>query len=332
MPPDSPLLSTPLTRELGIRLPIIGGPMFPCSNAELVGAVSAAGGIGVIQPISLTWVHGHDFREGIRLILRLSGGAPVGMNALIEGGGRRYRRRMDEWLEIALEEGIRFFVTSLGNPRPIVDRVAPHGGRVYHDVTELKWGVKGRDGGVHGLIAVNARAGGHAGSRDPRPLLDELAPLGLPVVCAGGVSTGADFRAALDAGYAGVQVGTRFIATPECRVGDGWKEAIVQAGESDIVHTERVTGIPLAVIATPRIRREGVRASALARRLLRGRLTKKWVRSAYRIRAGLLFRHSALSHSAAGEDYWQAGRSVAGIDAIESVATIMKRFEDAVTG
>ena len=89
--------------------------MYPCSNPELVAAVSEAGGIGIVQPISLTYVHGHDFREGLRLIRRLTS-KPIGMNALIEQSSKAYHERMERWVDIALEEGVRFFVTSLGNP------------------------------------------------------------------------------------------------------------------------------------------------------------------------------------------------------------------------
>ena len=118
--------STPLTRAAGIEVPLICGAMYPCSNPELVAAVSEAGGIGVVQPISLTYVHGHDFREGLRLIRRLTS-KPIGMNALIEQSSKAYRERMERWIDVALEEGVRFFVTSLGNPRWVVDRV--HAGR-----------------------------------------------------------------------------------------------------------------------------------------------------------------------------------------------------------
>src|SRR6187402_2032864 len=103
--------STPLTEHAHIAVPLICGPMYPCSNPELVAAVSRAGGLGVVQPISLTYVHGHDFREGLRLISRLSGGKPMGMNALIEASSETYKRRMEQWVDIALEEGVRFFVT-----------------------------------------------------------------------------------------------------------------------------------------------------------------------------------------------------------------------------
>ena len=185
-------LDTPLAAHARIALPIIGGAMYPCGNPELVAAVSEAGGIGIVQPIALTYVHGHDFRAGLRLIKRLTS-KPIGMNALIEASSKTYHERMTRWVDIALEEGIRFFVTSLGNPRWVVDAVTPHGGIVYHDVTEKKWAEKGKDGGIHGLIAVNARAGGHSGPRNPEPLLTELNGLGLPVVCAGGIGDAAEF-------------------------------------------------------------------------------------------------------------------------------------------
>src|SRR5262245_35480147 len=116
--------------------------MYPCSNPELVGAVSAAGGIGVVQPVSLTYVHGHDYREGLRLISKIAGGRPIGMNALIEQGSRHYHERMVRFIETSLEEGVRFFITSLGKPRWVVDRVAPVGGIVYHDVTDRRWALK----------------------------------------------------------------------------------------------------------------------------------------------------------------------------------------------
>jgi len=198
-------LSTPLTRDAGIEVPLICGPMYPCSNPELVAAVSEAGGLGVLQPISLTYVHGHDFREGIRYMRTLTS-KPIGMNALIEASSKTYHERMVRWIDIALEEGVRFFITSLGKPKWVVDKVHAAGGIVYHDVTERKWAEKGLEGGVDGLIAVNNRAGGHAGPRAVEALYEELADLGVPVVCAGGIAGPERFRQALDLGYAGVQM------------------------------------------------------------------------------------------------------------------------------
>jgi nitronate monooxygenase len=318
------MTATALTRHAGIDVPLICGAMYPCSNPELVAAVSEAGGIGIVQPISLTYVHGHDYREGLRLIRRLTS-KPIGFNALIEASSRAYHERMVRWVNLALEEGIRFFITSLGNPRWVVDAVRPAGGVVYHDVTERKWARKGLDGGVHGLIAVNNRAGGHAGPTSAEQLLDELGDLGVPLVCAGGIGTPAEFAAALRLGYAGAQLGTRFIATTECRASEAYKQAILQAGEKDIVLTERITGVPVSVINTPFIQRMGTRAGPLARRMLRGRRTKRLMRSLYALKSLWQLKHASLDES--GEkDYWQAGKSVSGIDAIEPAGEIVRRF------
>jgi nitronate monooxygenase len=299
--------------------------MYPCSNPELVAAVSAAGGIGIVQPVSLTYVHGHRFREGLRLAFRLAGGRPIGMNALIEASSRRYHDRMVGWVDGALEEGVRFFVTSLGNPRWVVERVHAAGGKVYHDVTERRWAEKARGAGVDGLIAVNRRAGGHPGPREPRELLAEIADLGLPVVRAGGVGRPADFVEALRQGYDGVQMGTRFIATPECRVGEPYKRAIVAADADDIVWTERLTGVPVAVIRTPFVETLGTRAGPLARRLLRHPSTKRGVRTLYALRALRRLKRASLD-GGGGAEYWQAGRSVDGIDRVEPAGDLVRSF------
>ena len=187
----------------------------------------------IIQPVSLTVVHGFDkpdltqgLLEGIRYIRTLTD-KPIGFNALIEKGNEKYLRRMSEWIEIALEEGIRFFVTSLGKPDWVCDMVHARGGFVYHDVTTRYHAEKGVDCGVDGLICVNNRAGGHLGTDSMEKMYKELEDLGLPLVCAGGIGSETEFRDAMGMGYDGVQMGTRFIATSECSMPDGYKEAIV---------------------------------------------------------------------------------------------------------
>lgn len=322
-------MNTALTRDARIRLPLVCGAMYPCSNPELVGAVSAAGGIGIIQPIAFTYVHGHDFRAGVRLAQTLAAGNPLGFNALIEQSSTYYQRRMEAWIEIALEEGIRFFITSLGNPRWVVDRVSQVGGVVYHDVTALKWALKGRDAGVRGLIAVNNRAGGHAGDVSAEALLDELRPVGLPVVCAGGIGTPADFRRVMDMGYAGAQLGTRFIAASECSASADYKQAILDATAADIVLTERLTGVPVAVINNSYVRRLGLKAGPVARWMLQHRRTKHWMRTIYALRSLRQLKRD-LGVRRGAEEYWQAGASVDGIHEVKPAGQIVAEFEAAL--
>lgn len=325
-PPARPVLETPLTRHAGIEIPLLCGAMYPCSNPELVAAASDAGAMGIVQPLAMTYVHGHEFRAGLAVIRGITP-RPIGMNVLTEQSSKIYFDRMVRWVDEALEEGIRFFVSSLGNPRWIVDRVGPVGGVVYHDVTERKWALKAMDARVDGLIAVNRRAGGHAGERSAEQLRDELGDLGVPLVCAGGIGDERDFVHALRLGYAGVQMGTRFIATNECRAHPDYKAAILRATEDDIVHTERITGVPVAVIRTPYVERIGLRSGPIARAMLRGRRTKHLMRSLYGLRSLWQLKRMSL-RGGSSNDYWQAGKSVAGIHSIEPTRAIIRRFAE----
>lgn len=298
--------------------------MYPCSNPELVAAVSEAGGIGIVQPLSLTYVWGHNFREGLRKIKSLTQ-KPFGMNVLLEKTSRIYEKRMSDWIDIALDEGCRFFITALGNPKELCTRVRSIGGIVFHDVTEKKWALKAIDGGVSGLICVNNRAGGHAGTLSQEELYQELSSLGLPLICAGGVGDEDDFESILKLGYAGVQMGTRFIATVECSSHQDYKDAIVGASAADIVLTERITGIPVSVIRTPNVDRVGTRAGPVARFLLKHRHTKEWMRLVYNLRALSDFKRS-VRKGFSTKDYWQAGKSVEHIKKVETVSDILSRF------
>ncbi|MNK60239.1 Nitronate monooxygenase [compost metagenome] len=327
MSQSQPNSVAPLNRFLEharIEVPLVCGAMYPCSNPELVAAVSEAGGLGIIQPLSMVFVHRHDFREGLRLIKRLTS-KPVGMNVIVEKSSKVYQQRMEDWLDIALEEGVRFFVTSLGNPRWVVDKAHAVGGVVYHDVTERKWASKALEAGVDGLIAVNDHAGGHAGRLSPQRLLDDLADLGVPVLAAGGVGSPEDFVRMLEMGYAGVQMGTRFIATEECRAHADYKQAIVKASADDIVLTERITGVPVSVIATPYIRKVGTQAGPIARALLKHRKTKHWMRMVYTLMAARQLKDASLK-GGSYLDYFQAGKSVQGVTAVEPASRVVASF------
>ena len=320
--------ATAFSRALGIEVPLICGAMYPCSNPELVAAVSEAGGIGIVQPLSLSYVHGYEFRAGLRYIRSLTE-KPVGVNLIIERSSKTYLQRVHRWLDIALEEQVPFLVTALGNPDWVVERASPAGVTVYHDVTSRQWAEKALDGGVDGFICVNNRAGGHAGTLSPQALLDDIAPLGKPLVCAGGIGTPDEFAAAIAMGYAGAQLGTRFIATTECTAHADYKQAIVSAGEQDIVLSEKISGVPVSVIKTPYIESVGTRAGSLAKWMLRGRRTKHWMRTFYSLQSIWKLKRASLQ-GMQYKDIFQAGKSVAGIRAIQSAADIVVEYAQAL--
>jgi nitronate monooxygenase len=317
-------IQTAFTRDVNVQYPILCGAMYPCSNPELVAAASEAGGIGIIQPLSLIYVHGYELRSGIRKIRELTK-KPVGFNAIVEKSSKAYETKMRAWVDMAIEEGIRFAITALGNPKWVVDKFHAAGGIVYHDVTTRGWAQKALDAGVDGFICVNNRAGGHAGEFSAERLYEDLKSLGKPLICAGGVSTREEFLRMLELGYSAVQMGTRFIATHECTAHSDYKRAIVAAEESDIVLTEKISGVPVAVIRTPYIEKIGTHAGFIAKRLLRGRKTKHWMRLIYTLQSLIQLKKASLQ-GAGYKDYWQAGKSVANIRSVQSVREVIEGF------
>ena len=322
-------LHTRLTEHAGVEYPIICGAMYPCSNPELVAAAAEGGGLAIMQPVSMTYVHGHDLREGIHLIRSLTD-KPIGFNALIEKGSKKYFEKMSGWIDIALEEGVRFFVTSLGKPDWVCEKVHTYGGVVYHDVTNRKWAEKGKECGVDGLICVNDRAGGHLGPMSMEEMYEELYDMGLPLICAGGVGSEVELNRAMEIGYDGVQMGTRFIATTECNTPEDYKDAIVDAVEDDITWTNRLTGVPISVIKSPGFKQEN---SWLMRKLLNSRFkhpARMMLNATSFIRLRSLSR-SKSKNTAKKKKFYSAGKSVETVRSIESATTIMRRLGESIS-
>tara|TARA_B100000214_G_C23971288_1_gene630287 strand:- start:498 stop:1502 length:1005 start_codon:yes stop_codon:yes gene_type:complete len=317
------------TQHTGVKYPIICGAMYPCSNPELVASASNGGGIAILQPISLTFVHGYDLRDGIKYIRSLTD-KPIGFNALIEKGSKKYLNRMSEWIDIALEENIRFFVTSLGKPDWVCERVHQAGGYVYHDVTNRNWAKKGIDSGVDGLICVNNSAGGHLGSSSKEVMFTELYDLGLPLICAGGIGDEKDLLKAMDIGYAGVQMGTRFIATLECNTPEDYKNAIIKASENEIATTTRLTGVPVSVIKSKDFKNQN---SWLIQKFLNSRF-KHLVRMLLNINSFIRIKYLSNNNDSKkirkSRKYYSAGKSVGAVKSIESAKTIMIRLGESL--
>ena len=311
-------------QDTGAETPIVCGPMYPGSNPELVAAVSDAGGFGVVQPVSLTSLYGHDFREGLQLIKKLTD-KPFGVNFTIFGGAnQKYHDQMKEWMEISIEEGIKFFLTSLGKPYEIVKVAHQHGIKVYHDIPNKKIALAMRDAGVDGINCINWRGGGQTGTQSAEQFMEELHDIGIPVICAGGISGPEDYQKALDMGYAGVQMGTRFLATHECQVTDSYKQAIVDSTEEDIVWTNKVAGNNSSVIKTKDVMRGGLRTGPIFTYMLRQRKLKKYARMYLMSRGLKNYSRTAFDDNV---QFWQAGKGVGSITSIKSVKEVIEEFK-----
>jgi len=321
-------LTQQFLKDTGAEVPIICGPMYPGSNPELVAAVSEAGGMGVVQPVALTAIYGHDFREGLQLIKKLTN-KPFGVNFTIFGGAnKKFHELMKEWMEISIEEGVKFFLTSLGKPNEVVKIAKQHDIKVYHDVPNKKVALAMRDAGVDGLNCINWRGGGQTGIQSAEKFMEELHDIGIPLICAGGIGNATDFQKALDMGYAGAQLGTRFLATHECIVTDTYKQAIVNSTEADIVWTNKIAGNNSSVIKTPDIMKGGLRTGPIISYMLTKKRWKNYARSYLSSRGLKKYSEATFDDKV---EYWQAGKGVGNITSVESVAEVMKEFANKKT-
>ena len=309
--------------DTGAETPIVCGPMYPGSNPELIAAVSDCGGFGIVQPVSLTSLYGHDFREGLRLIKTLTD-KPFGVNFTIFGGAnKKYHEQMKEWMEISIEEGIKFFLTSLGKPDSVVKKAKDHGVKVYHDVPNKKVALTMKDSGVDGLNCINWRGGGQTGIQSAEQFMEELHDIGIPLICAGGIGNTEDYKQAIKMGYAGVQLGTRFLATTECKITDSYKQAIVDSSEEDIVWTNKIAGNNSSVIKTADIMKGGLRTGPIINYMLRKRRLKKYARMWLMSKGLRNYSKTAFDDNV---QFWQAGKGLGNINSVTTVAEVMKEF------
>jgi nitronate monooxygenase len=309
--------------DTGAETPIVCGPMYPGSNPELIAAVSDCGGFGIVQPVSLTSLYGHDFREGLRLIKTLTD-KPFGVNFTIFGGAnKKYHEQMKEWMEISIEEGIKFFLTSLGKPDSVVKKAKDHGVKVYHDVPNKKVALAMKNSGVDGLNCINWRGGGQTGIQSAEQFMEDLHDIGIPLICAGGIGNTEDYKQAIKMGYAGVQLGTRFLATTECKITDSYKQAIVDSSEEDIVWTNKIAGNNSSVIKTADIMKGGLRTGPIINYMLRKRRLKKYARMWLMSKGLRNYSKTAFDDNV---QFWQAGKGLGNINSVTSVAEVMKEF------
>jgi nitronate monooxygenase len=230
--------STPLSRRLGLRYPIVAAPMFLISGRELIVAAAEAGIVGAMP--SLNARTAKDLKADLEWI-RARTDKPFAINVTI---GLTAPERLEEDLQLLMDFEVPIIITSYGDPTTVVSRAHDKGLFVMHDVIHLKHAQKARAAGVDAIIGVSAGAGGHAGRISPYALIPWLKEnLDVPIVAAGCISTGRQMAASFALGAELCYLGTRFIASTECRATDAYKQMVVDAGPDDIVYTDAVSGI-----------------------------------------------------------------------------------------
>ncbi|MDO4711491.1 MAG: nitronate monooxygenase [Peptostreptococcaceae bacterium] len=221
-------MKTKLTEALGIKYPIIQGAMAWVSEAELAAAVSNAGGLGTIATAgqSAQWVQ-NEIRKARSLTDK-----PFAVNIVLMADNK------EEIVEVIQNEKPAVVTLGAGNPVPYMEGLKATGIKVVPVVPNLKLAKRVQDNGADAIVIEGMEAGGHIGTLTTMALMTQVLPeIEIPVITAGGFSDGRGLAAALLMGASGVQMGTRFYASKECRAHDNAKNAIVNAGDTDTAIT-----------------------------------------------------------------------------------------------
>jgi enoyl-[acyl-carrier protein] reductase II len=231
-----------VTRDLGVDIPIVQAPMGWIARAPLASAVSRTGALGIIETSSgeLDAIRGE-------ITKMKEAGLPFGVNIA------QAFVRDPTIVEFVANEGVKFVTTSAGSPTQYTKALKDQGLTVYHVVPTLRAALKAVDAGVDGLIVEGGEGGGF---KSPRPVSSlVLLPLvrsrvDVPIIAAGGICDGISMAAAFALGAEGVQMGTRMVSALESPVHDGWKNAIVDAAETDTCFLRTEGGPALRALRT----------------------------------------------------------------------------------
>ncbi len=210
---------------LGMELPIIQAGMVWCSGWELASAVSGAGGLGILGAGSM---HPGVLRDQIQKVQAAAPGKPFAVNVPL------LYPAVEEHMASIAELGVPIVFTSAGNPRTWTKHLQDHGIKVVHVVSSVKFALKAQEAGVDAVVAEGFEAGGHNGREETTTMC--LVPAvadacDIPVIAAGGLHDGRSILAAMMLGAEAVQLGSRFVATPESSAHIAFKEAVLAAGE-----------------------------------------------------------------------------------------------------
>lgn len=310
-----------LDQLLGIKYPVIVAPMFLISNTKMIKAALDAGVTAAFP--ALNYRTDKELREAIAEIKNHSD-KPFGVNLIVNKSNPKYKAQLKTLLELK----VAFIITSLGNPKEVIEQAHKAGIKVFCDVIDLNYAKKVESLGADGIIAVNNRAGGHLGGTSPEGLITLLkSECSIPIISAGGVATSEHIKDALHWGAAGVQVGTIFIACEEADIAQDYKQAMVDYGEKDIIPSTKLSGSALTVINTPYVQKIGTKKNFLEWLLKKNKRLKKYVKMLIMYLGTKRIEKAAFS--ATYKNVWVAGPS---IEHVHSIRPIKQIITDLVKG
>ena len=229
-------MKTRITELLGIEHPVVQGAMARIADGGLAGAVSEAGGLGIIAcgGARPEWI-----REQVARARALTS-KPIGINVMLMDP------RAGEVAELVCELGVEVVTTGAGSPANYMKMWKEAGVKVVPVVASSALAARMERLGADAVVAEGTEAGGHIGELTTMALVPSVcAAVSIPVIAAGGIVDGRGMLAAFALGAEGVQCGTRFLTVEECSVHEAWKEKVLKAKDSDTIVTGRGTGHPV---------------------------------------------------------------------------------------
>lgn len=229
-------MKTRITELLGIEYPVVQGAMARIADGGLAGAVSEAGGLGIIAcgGARPEWI-----REQVARARALTS-KPIGINVMLMDP------RAGEVAELVCELGVEVVTTGAGRPANYMKMWKEAGVKVVPVVASSALAARMERLGADAVVAEGTEAGGHIGELTTMALVPSVcAAVSIPVIAAGGIVDGRGMLAAFALGAEGVQCGTRFLTVEECSVHEAWKEKVLKAKDSDTIVTGRGTGHPV---------------------------------------------------------------------------------------
>ncbi|MGM9969064.1 MAG: DUF561 domain-containing protein [Anaeroplasma sp.] len=228
-----------LNEILNIKYPIIQGAMANISDGKFAACVSNAGGLGIIA--SGAW--GKDeLRREIRICKENTKNI-FGVNLML------MNPKVDELVDVIVEEHVAVVTTGAGSPAKYIERLKGAGCKIFPVVASVALAKRMERYEIDGLIAEGTESGGHVGEITTMALVPQVVKaVSVPVIAAGGIASGAQFNAALALGACGVQVGTIMLSSEECPIHQNYKDAVLNARDSDTTVTGRSVGAPVRIL------------------------------------------------------------------------------------
>jgi nitronate monooxygenase len=308
-------MSLPNVLKDKLRLPVVGAPLFIVSHPALVIAQCKAGIVGAFpalnaRPVSQLDEWLHEITEALAAHDRehpAHPAAPFAVNQIVH----KSNARLEDDMTLTVKWKAPIVITSLGAREDVNSAVHGYGGITLHDIINNRFAHKAIEKGADGLIAVAAGAGGHAGSTSPFALIQDIrAWFDGPLLLSGAIATGQAVLAAQVMGADLAYIGSAFVATPEARAVDEYKQAIVNGDASHVVGSSYFTGI-FGNYLRPSILKSGLDPDSLPQGEAKA----------------MNFASGGSSGAKPWRDVWGSGQGIGAVKSVQSVAELVARLE-----